>query len=117
MPPPSAVTSASARSKLTGVVLALLRLTAKTANPSVPSVAVTLLTASVGVSSSVPPAPVPSSRIVPTPVPSAMTAFTGALSVALKASLPSKIASFRIATVIVWLVTPGAKLNVPLPSV
>ena len=98
--------------KLTGVVEALPRLTVKTANGSVPSITVTSLTLRVGVSSSVPPAPVPSSRIVPTPTAVVIVAFTGALSVTLKASLTSKIVSFTIGTVIVWLVTPGAKFSV-----
>ena len=103
--------------KLTGVVLALPRLTAKTACVSVPSVAVTLFTLRVGVSLSVPPLPVPSSVIVPAPTAVAIVAFTGALSVTLNASLFSNTASFRIATVIVWLVTPAAKFKVPLPAV
>ena len=117
VPPPSAVTLPSARFTLTGVVERLLRLTANTANGSVPSVTAALLTLRVGVSLSAPPKPVPLSRIVPTPVPSAMPAFTGALSTTLNASLFSKMASLRIVTVIVWLVTPGAKFSVPLVPV
>ena len=109
--------SASARFTSTGVVEALLRLTVKTANGSAPSVTVTLFTLRLGVSLSVPPAPVPSSRIVPVPTAVAIVAFTGPLSVTVKLSLISKIESLRIATVSVWLVTPGAKLSVPLPAV
>ena len=51
------------------------------------------------------------------PVPSAMVALTGALSVTLKLSLFSKMESFRIGTVTVWLTTPAAKFSVPLPAV
>ena len=105
---------ASARLTLTGVVLTLLSPTVKTACASVPSVTVGLLTLSAGVSLSVPPAPVPSSWIVPMPAPSAMLALVGALSVIVKASLCSKTASSEIASVIVWLNTPGAKISVPV---
>ena len=117
MPASVAVPSAIARLKLTAVVLGLPRLTVNTANASVPSVTATLLTASAGVSLSAPPAPVPSSLIVPTPTAVAIVAFTGALSVTLKFSLSSKIPSFAIVTVIVWLITPGAKFTVPLVPV
>ena len=97
-------------------MLALLRLTLKTANASVPSVVPTLLTASVGVSLSVPPAPVPSSLIVPMPQPSRMIAFAEPVRFMLNASLFSNTASSTIATVIVWLVTPAAKFSVPLTA-
>ena len=88
-------------------------LTVNTAYGSMPSMTVGLLTPSVGVSLSVPPVPVPSSRIVPTPTGTAIVAFTAPLSVTLNASLFSKIESLRIATVTVWLVTPAAKFSVP----
>ena len=81
------------------------------------SITAGLLTLRVGVSLSVPPAPVPSSRIVPTPVSSEMIAFTAPLSTTKKLSLFSNTASSRIDTVIVWLVTPAAKFSVPVAPV
>ena len=48
---------------------------------------------------------------------SAIVALTAALSTTVKVSLPSKIVSLRIGTVIVRLVTPAAKFSVPLVAV
>ena len=97
-------------------MLGLLSDTVNTANASVPSTTAGLLTATLGVSSSAPPAPLPSSRIVPIPAPSAIKEFTALDRFTVKASLCSKIASSVIASVIVWLVTPGAKVSVPLSA-
>ena len=79
-----------------------------------PSVTAMFAMLSAGVSLSTPPPPVPLSRIVPMPVPSPTVAFTATPSSTLKNSLFSKIASFRIGTVIVCVVAPGAKFSVPL---
>ena len=102
---------------MTAVVERFERPTVKTAYGSAPSVTVASLTLSVGVSLSVPPAPLPVSRIVPVPLGSAIVALTGELSTTLKLSLFSKTGSLRIATVTVWLVTPGRKVTVPLMPV
>ena len=107
----------SARSTPVGVVDGLLSDTTKTAKPALWSDTVRLETASVGVSLSVPPLPVPSSRIVPTPTPSAIVALIGAARLTRKVSVPSNRLSFRIGTVIVCVVTPGAKVSVPAPAV
>ena len=87
----------------------------KTACASAPSVTVTFATLSVGVSLSVPPAPVPSSRIVPTPASSAMVAFTAPLRATVEglAALEDRVVEDRHVTV--WLITPAAKVSVPLP--
>src|SRR5205807_6313904 len=71
-PPPVAVPSASARLNVVAFTDGFEMLTVKTAKLSVPSTTVVSLTASAGVSLSVPPLPVPSSLIVPRPVPSAI---------------------------------------------
>ena len=107
----------SARLNVTAVVLGFDKLTLNTANASVPSVVLTLLTLKVGVSLSAPPAPVPSSLIVPTPSASVIVPFTAPLRFTLKVSLPSKVVSFRIGTVIVCVTTPAAKFSVPLAAV
>jgi len=54
---------------------------------------------------------------VPVPVPLAMVALVGEESTTLKASLVSNFVSPVALTVTVWLVTPGAKVSVPLVAV
>ena len=98
-------------------MLRLLSDTVKTANASVPSTTAVLLTLRLGVSLSVPPAPVPSSRIVPVPAPSAMLALTAFDRFTVKFSLCSKSESSSTGTVIVWLTTPAAKFRVPAAAV
>ena len=80
----------SVRPRLTVVVLALglERLTVNWAKPPLSST-VGLETLRLGVSLSVPPLPVPSSRMVPRPWASARVALVGALRLTLKVSLPS----------------------------
>ena len=85
--PTAAVPDTSAGVNTTGAVLGFESVTVKTA--AVPSTASTVVTASVGRSLSLPPGPVPSSRMVPTPVPSAIVALVGWLSTTLKTSLRS----------------------------
>ena len=96
-----------------GVVLEFVSVTVK--SRLLPSATVGLETEPTrGLSLSVPPGPVPSSVMVPTPSASAMTAPAETLdSVTLKASLPSKTASFTTFSVIVCVTTPGAKVRVP----
>ena len=96
--------------------LALDRLTV---NVNVPAASLTLrpVTLSVGVSSSVPPLPVPSSWIVPTPMALAMVALVGDDKVTLKDSLPSKTASFAIAIVIALVISWVWKVRVPAAAV
>ena len=57
---------------------------------------------------------VSSSTMVPTPVPSAMVALCGLLSTTLNCSLPSTSVSGAMAMVMVLLVSPAAKVTVPL---
>ena len=71
-------------------------------------------TDTVGVSSSVPPVPVPSSVMVPTPVPSLMVALVAPVRPTVKVSEPSKIVSSVMLTVMVCEVTPAAKVRVPV---
>ena len=88
----------------------------KLAKPALTSETDTFETANAGVSFSLPPVPVPLSIIVPMPRLSAIVALVGLLKLTRKVSAPSKTgtpASLRIATVIVCVVTPGAKLSVP----
>ena len=56
---------------------------------------------------------VSSLMIVPLPVPSAMVAPVGLASVTVKLSLASTVASPIAATVIVFCVSPAAKVSVP----
>ena len=60
---------------------------------------------------------VSSSTMVPTPVPSAMVALCGLLSTTLNCSLPSTSVSGAMAMVMVLLVSPAAKVTVPLMPV
>ena len=60
---------------------------------------------------------VSSSTMVPTPVPSAMVALCGLLSTTVNCSLPSTSVSGVMAMVMVLLVSPGAKVTVPLAPV
>ena len=74
------------------------------------------ITESTGLSSSTPA--VPSSTIVPTPKPSPITALFAdtKLKLTLKVSAPSKTGlavSFKMDTVIVLVVSPGAKVTLP----
>ena len=91
--------------------------TTKTAKPALWSETVRLDTASVGVSLSVPPLPVPSSRIVPMPTPSVIVALVGVARLMRKVSAPSNRLSCRIGTVMVCVVVPGANVKVPAPAV
>ena len=96
----------------TGLVLVLESETVKTAFP--PSIRGAEATIErLGVSLSEPPAPVPSSLIVPMPKPSAILAFVAPDKLTLKVSMPSNTASLLIFSVIVCVVTPGAKVSVP----
>ena len=71
-------------------------------------------TVTVGVSSSVPPVPVPSSVMVPMPVASAMVALVAPVRSTVKVSEPSKVVSSVMLTVMVCDVTPAAKVSVPV---
>ncbi len=55
--------------------------------------------------------------MVPTPVPSQIRALVGLLRITVRVSLPSKPASLVIGTVIVFVVSPGANVSVPLAAV
>ena len=74
-----------------------------------PSVTVTLLMASVGVGSL--------SVIVPVPDAVAIVAFAGVLRVTVNVSVASSRRSPRTATLIGWVVTPGAKVSVLVAAV
>ena len=114
--PSVAVPEAGVSVTVVGVVLGCVSVTVK--SRLLPSTTVGLETVpTAGRSSSPPPVPVPLSTmvVVETAVPS--VAPVGALSVTVKVSEPSKVASLVIATVTVWLVTPGAKVSVPEPAV
>ena len=115
--PKVAVPDAGLRVTVVGVVLVLLNLTTKSSGE--PSLTPGLLipdtfgrSSSAGVPGSA-PVPVPSSRTSVETVPVAITALTGALKFNVKRSDPSNTASFVIATVIVLVVSPGAKVKVP----
>ncbi|CAM8672229.1 hypothetical protein MCEMSEM18_02424 [Comamonadaceae bacterium] len=99
--------------KTTGLVLGLEMLTVKTA--LAPSATEMLATDKTGVSLSEPGGPpVPSSRMVVVTVPVAIVAPpVGADRLTEKFSAPSNVVSLVIATVKVWLVTPGANVRVP----
>ena len=73
-----------------------------------------LETETVGVSSSVPPVPVPSSVMVPRPVASPMVALVAPVRSTVKVSEPSKVVSSVTLTVMVCDVTPAAKVRVPV---
>ena len=51
------------------------------------------------------------------PMPAAMVALLGAVNVTSSVSLPSKMMSSAMVTVIVCEVTPAAKVSVPLAAV
>ena len=74
-------------------------------------------TVTVGVSSSAPPVPVPSSVMVPRPVASAIVALVALVRSTVKVSEPSKVVSSVTLTVTVWDVTPAAKVSVPVALV
>ena len=95
-----------------------VRVTVKVAVPA-PSFTVTSLMLKAGRSSSLPPPPVPSSRIVPTPWLSAITALTALDRFTKNCSLPSNTLSFKmlIGRLTVMLPTPAAKFRVPLADV
>ena len=57
---------------------------------------------------------VSSLTMVPTPWPSAMVALTGVSRLTKKVSVGSNLVSPTTCTVTVWLVSPGAKMTVPL---
>ena len=82
--------------------------------PLLPSVIEASPMASVGTTAG---GAVSSLTMVPTPVPSAMVALCGLLSTTLNCSLPSTSVSGVMAMLIVLLVSPGAKVTVPLMPV
>ena len=85
--------------------------------PATFSITVAFPTLSAGVSLLVPPVPVPSSRMVPMPRLSAIVALATLVRLTLKVSDPSNGVSLVIGTVTVCVVTPGAKVSVPLVAV
>ena len=98
-----------------GVVLEFVSVTVK--SRLLPSATVGLETEPTrGLSSSVPPGPVPSSVMVLVAVPVVMLALTGVFNTTEYVSAPSNTASLLIVTVIVWLVTPGANVSVPVAA-
>ena len=99
--PWTAETSANANDTTISSTLGLERLAVKTANGSVPSVAITLSILIVGRSSSLPFGPVPSSIIVPTPTPSKIVAPLAPDRFRAKEFDPSNKLSSVIATVTV----------------
>ena len=100
---------------MTGPVAACESVTVKLscAVPLSPSVIEASPMASVGTTGCA----VSSSTMVPTPVPSAMVALCGLLSTTLNCSLPSTSVSGAMAMVMVLLVSPAAKVTVPLMPV
>ena len=95
-----------------------LRVTTKVAKPA-PSLTVTSLMLKAGRSSSLPPPPMPLSRMVPTPCASAITALVAPLKLTKNCSEFSKTVSLRMVTgmVTVMLPTPAAKFSVPVADV
>ena len=79
--------------------------------PLVPSVTVTLPIARLGS-----PGAALSLVMVPVPVAVPRTAFAGVLNVTLKASVGSTVVSPLTVTVIGRVLTPGAKVRVPLAA-
>jgi hypothetical protein len=77
--------------------------------PALPSVTATSLMNNEGAASS--------SVIVPTPVPSAIVAFVGTDKTTLNVSLDSLSVSPLTVIETFCVVTPAAKVNVPLPAV
>ena len=99
-----------------GVVLGLVSVTAKSRLP--PSVVVgldTVPTLGVSLSGGLPGGggAVPSSAMVDSTLPVVMVALLGVFSATVKVSLPSNSASLVMATVMVCVVWPGAKVSVP----
>ena len=105
-----------ARDKFVVVKLELLKFTTKFKfPPSVVTGLETLITLGLALSRTTPggTAPVPSSRIVVVTLPTAIDEFVAPVNAIEKFSEPSKMPSLAIATVMVFVVSPGAKTKLP----
>ncbi len=112
--PNVAVPEAKVTLTVVALVLVLLKLIVNSKLPPSPTEGLdTLVT--VKRSSSLPP--VPSSLIAVVTVPVAMVALVGVLKLTVKFSLPSNTVSFVIGTVIVFVVSPGANVKLPVMAV